>query len=103
MTKERRTNERVPLNLPARYDGLSGAHEARIEDISMGGCFVNARGQVDSGEIITVEIKMPSGEWLQLRGEVTSCQPGIGFGMVFSLLTEDEIRLTEQLIQPASA
>jgi hypothetical protein len=98
MNKERRTNQRVPLNLPARYDGLSGAHEARIEDVSMGGCFVNARGQVESGEAITIEIKLLSGEWLQLRGEVTSYQPGIGFGVVFSLLTEGEIRSLERLL-----
>ena len=98
MNKERRTNQRVPLNLPARYDGLSGAHDARIEDISMGGCFVNARGQVESGEPITVEIKMVSGQWLQLRGEVTSVQPGIGFGMTFSLLTEQEVLSLEQLL-----
>jgi PilZ domain len=68
MGQERRTDERVPLNLAARYDGLSGAHEARIDDISMGGCFVNARGQVEPGEIVTIEIKMTSGEWLPLRG-----------------------------------
>jgi hypothetical protein len=97
MNKERRTDERVPLNLPARYDGLSGAHEAKIEDMSIGGCFVNARGQVEPGEIITVEIKMSSGEWLQLRGEVTSSQPGIGFGIVFSFLTDEEERTLQQL------
>lgn len=98
MNKERRTNHRVPLNLPARYDGLSGAHEARLEDISMGGCFVNTRGQVEPGEAITIEIKMTSGRWLRLRGEVTSCQPGIGFGVVFSLLTAEELRSLEQLL-----
>lgn len=98
MTEERRTDLRVPLNLPARYDGLSGAHEARIEDIGMGGCFVNTPGQVNPGEVITVEIKMASGEWLQLRGEVTSHQPGIGFGIVFSFLTDDEERALRQLI-----
>jgi hypothetical protein len=98
MNKERRTNQRIPLNLPARYDGLSGAHEARIEDISMGGCFVNARGQVEAGEAITLEIKMASGEWLKLRGAATSSQPGIGFGMVFSLLTEKEVQSLEQVL-----
>ena len=98
MPEERRTDQRVPLNLSARYDGLSGVHEARVEDISMGGCFVNARGMVDSGEVITIEIKMPSGEWLPLRGEVTSCQPGIGFGMVFTFLTAEEENTLQQLI-----
>ena len=102
MNKERRINRRIPLNRPARYDGLSGAHEARLEDISMGGCFVNARGQVEPGEAITIEIKMLSGEWLKLQGEVTSCQPGIGFGVVFSLIREEEVISLEQLLHSST-
>lgn len=98
MTEDRRREERIPLNLSARYDGLSGAHEARIEDISLGGCFVNTAGQVGVGETITVEIKLQTGEWLQLLGEVTTQQPGIGFGMVFRLSTEAEERALRQLL-----
>src|SRR5882762_167804 len=90
MVRNRRIDERVSTNLPARWDGIAGTHEARIEDLSLGGCFVNTTGRVDVGEVVGVEIKLPSGEWLQLRGEVTSYQPGIGFGLVFSFLTEDE-------------
>jgi|SRR5947207_13385432 len=98
MNKDRRTNFRIPLNLPAKYDGMSGAYEAHIEDLSLGGCFVNARGQVESGEAITVEIKLPSGNWLKLRGEVTACHPGVGFGMVFTSLTTAEERALQKLI-----
>ena len=90
MTEERRTEERVPLNVPARWEGLSGYIAARIEDLSLGGCFINSRGTVELGELITLEIKRPSGEWLLLRGEVTSFQPAIGFGLVFPFLTSDE-------------
>ena len=78
-----------------RWDGLSRGVGARLEDLSLGGCFVNTRGLVNLGELITLEIKLPSGEWLPLRGEVTSCQPAIGFGLVFPFLTgeeEDELR-----------
>ena len=90
MSEDRRADERVSLNLPARWDGLAGLHEARIEDISLGGCFINTRGRVDIGEVVGVEIRLPSGEWLQLRGEVTSFQPDIGFGLVFTFLTAEE-------------
>jgi len=98
MNKDRRTNFRIPLNLPARYDGLSGAHEARIEDMSLGGCFVNARGQVHEGESIKVEIKLPSGRWLKLGGQVTAYQPGIGFGIVFANLTLEEEQDVQKLL-----
>ena len=90
MTENRRSDERVATNLSANWGGLAGDHEGRIEDLSLGGCFVNTTGRVDVGEIVGVELKLPSGEWLALRGEVTSYQIGIGFGLVFSFLTEDE-------------
>ena len=98
MTDNRRSDERVPINLSARWDGGAGAHEARIEDISLGGCFVNTTGRVDTGEVVVLEIKLPTGEWLQLRGEVTSYQQGVGFGLLFSFLTDDEEFALRQLI-----
>lgn len=98
MIKNRRSDERVSTNLPARWGGLSGNHEARIEDLSLGGCFVNTAGRVDIGEVVDVEMKLPSGEWLPLRGEVVAYQQGIGFGVLFSFLTEDEEQALKDLI-----
>jgi len=98
MVKNRRIDERVSTNLPARWDGISGTHEARIEDLGLGGCFVNTTGRVDVGEVVGVEMKLPSGEWLQLRGEVTPYQTGIGFGVLFTFLTDDEEQALRELI-----
>ena len=98
MTENRRSDERVSINLPVRWDGLSGSSEARIEDLSLGGCFINTSGRVDIGEIVGVSIKLPSGEWLQLRGEVTSYQAGIGFGVLFPFLTDEEEQALRELL-----
>src|SRR4026208_1771035 len=98
MTDNRRTDERVSTNLSVRWEGLSGKHEARLADASLGRCFVNPAGRVDPGEIVVFEIKLPSGEWLTLRGEVVSFQQGIGFGVVFPFLTEDEEVALRELI-----
>jgi hypothetical protein len=98
MDKNRRSDERISTNLPARWDGLSGQNEARIEDLSLGGCFVNTRGRVDIGEVVGIEMKLPSGEWLQLRGEVASYMAGTGFGVLFTFLTEDEEEVLRGLI-----
>ena len=95
---ERRTDQRVPLNLTANWSGSSGVQEARIEDMSLGGCFVNTTGRVDIGEDVVVEIKLPAGDWLQLNGTVVAYQAGIGFGVEFSLLTDiDEEAIRELL------
>ena len=93
---ERRSDQRVALNLDARWDGLAGSHEARIEDLSLGGCFVNTTRRADVGEDVVVEIKLPAGDWLQLSGKVVAAQQGIGFGVLFSMLTEvDEEAIRE--------
>lgn len=98
MTQNRRTDSRKSVNLTARWDGLSGQHDARIEDIGMGGCFVNTVTRVEVGEIVAIEIALPSGDWLQLRGEVTSCQAAVGFGLQFTFLTEDEESALKELL-----
>jgi hypothetical protein len=90
MRDERRSEQRFFANLPVKWDGMSGTNEAHIDDISLGGCFVNTTGRVEMDQVISLEIRMPSGQWLALRGEVASYQPGIGFGLVFTFLTEDE-------------
>ena len=95
---ERRADQRVPLNLTARWNGSSGVQEARIEDMSLGGCFVNTTGRVDIGEDVVVEIKLPAGDWLQLNGTVVAHQQGIGFGVEFSLLTEGDEEAIRELL-----
>jgi hypothetical protein len=98
MTENKRSDDRISTNLPARWGGITGDHEGRIEDLSLGGCFVNTMGRADVGEIVGVEIKLPSGEGLELRGEVTSYQQGIGFGLRFSFLTDEEEQTLRDLI-----
>lgn len=98
MPQERRRDERFNLNLPVKWDGMSGVHETRIEDISLGGCFVNTPARVELGEVVSIELRLPSGEWLPLRGEVTAFQPGIGFGMEFTFLTEEEDEALRDLL-----
>ena len=98
MTDNRRSDERVSTNLPVRWDGQSGRHEARIEDVSLGGCFVNTTGRVDQGEVVSLLIKLPSGQWLPLRGEVVSYLQGIGFGVLFSFLTDEEEQVLRELV-----
>ena len=98
MTENKRSDARISTNLPAHWGGITGDHEGRIEDLSLGGCFVNTMGRADVGEIVGVEIKLPSGEILELRGEVTSYQQGIGFGLMFSFLTDEEEEVLRDLI-----
>lgn len=98
MRDERRTDERVSLSLEANWEGLSGRHQARVGDLSMGGCYIDSSGRVSEGEIITFEIKLPDGRWLPLRGEVAHHLPNVGFSLRFSFLTDEEEDALAQLI-----
>jgi len=90
MENERREERRARVSLEAWWEGLSGRHQARVSDLSMGGCFIDTLGKADIGEFIAFSIKQPDGKWLQLRGQVASTDVHVGFSLAFTYLTEDE-------------
>jgi Tfp pilus assembly protein PilZ len=101
MSRERRSNERKQILLEAKWESLSSRHEARVDDVSLGGCFVNTYAQIEIGEHVNLEIQLPSGGWLRLGGKVASYQPGVGFGMSFTSLTPAETAGLKELIRTA--
>ena len=98
MPDERRRSARKRLLLEARWESMSSRHEARVDDVSLGGCFVNTYAKVELREHVNLEIQLPSGEPLRLRGEVASYQPGVGFGLAFASLSEAEKSILKELI-----
>ncbi len=99
MDDERRSDKRVGVNLSTRWRGVTGSHEGRIEDLSVNGCFVNTTGAADVGEIVSLLIKVPSGQWLPLRGKVVSTQQLVGFSLSFSILDEREQQSLGELVE----
>ena len=55
-------------------------------------------GQVSVGEIVMLEIKLPDGSWLALRGTVAYTYPGLGFSICFTFLTEEEQEKLSEVI-----
>ena len=98
MGEERRRSERKRVLLKAKWESMSHTHEARVDDVSLGGCFVNTFGRVEPHETVNLQILLPSGEWLPLQGEVASYQPGVGFGLAFTSLSEEEIKVLKELL-----
>ena len=101
MPDERRSKNRKRLLLEVKWASMSGTHEARVDDVSVGGCFVDTFARVEPNEEIDLEIQLPSGEWLPLRGHVASYQPGVGFGVSFTSLSESETTALEELMSSA--
>ena len=98
MSDERREEERVGVNLPVKWHGVTGVHEGRVEDLSTSGCFVNTTGAVAVGEIVSLLIQLPSGRWLSIRGSVMFYQQLTGFSVSFSILDDQERVILRQLI-----
>lgn len=97
---ERRREERVPLSLEVRWEVLSGRHaSARISDISLSGCYVEALAPVSLGEKVRLEVLMPTGRWLALRGQIVYKHPNLGFGLRFDELSELECKVLAQLVE----
>lgn len=99
MTDDRRSNKRKRILLEAKWESMSHTHEARVDDVSLGGCFVNTYGRVELQEAVNLQILMSSGEWLALRGRVASYHPGVGFGLSFDAPTEEESAMLRELIE----
>ena len=99
MTKERRSSQRKRILLEAKWESMSRTHEARVDDVSLGGCFVNTFGRVELNEPVNLQMELPSGEWLSLSGHVASYQPAVGFGMAFDSLSEEKLATLKELIE----
>ena len=97
MESERRKDERISVSLEAKFfGGAQGG--ARISDISLGGCYVETIAYFNAGDVIDVEIKMPNGTWLSLKGKISYTHPSMGFGMRFHDLSQYELDVLSGLM-----
>ena len=95
---ERRSTERKRVLLEAKWDSMHRTHQARVDDVSLGGCFVNTYSPVEIDEQVNLQILTPEGVWLSLRGKVVTYQLGVGFGMSFTKLSSEEEVVLKDLI-----
>jgi hypothetical protein len=99
MEDERRGEQRFPLPLEARWDGLSGKYTARLSDLSLSGCYIETLALVALGEELQFELKLPTGFWMPLRGTVVYLQPNLGFGIRFGQLKLMERNVLSRLLE----
>ena len=95
---DRRREERFEVCLDAVWDGKSGNYIARVTDLSEGGCYVDTLGDAHVGEILSFKLQLPTGEWLELTGEVAHETPPLGFGLRFVYLGDEQLEKLRTLI-----
>lgn len=100
---ERRQHERLNIYLRVRWEGLFGCYEGTVSDISAGGCFILSESQTTAREMVRLEIELHDGEWIKVWGEVSNQFPGVGFGVRYTELEdEDESKFSLSLAQTRS-
>lgn len=99
MLEERRVSERVRANLPARWEGAFTSRDGMVVDISTTGCFILSDDAVHPGELIRLEVELPTGRRLYAWGEVVYCFEEIGFALRFTGVDQTERLMLEALIE----
>ncbi len=95
--QERRTAERVRLNLKARWEGLMTQGRGAVSDLSSTGCFVLSSGEVTAGELIRLQIDFPRNVRI-VWGRVVYTVDEIGFALRFTFHDDADRRVLDGLI-----
>jgi len=95
--QERRTAERVRLNLRTRWEALTTQGRGAVTDLSPSGCFVLTGGEVSVGELIRMDISFPE-EIVSVWGQVVYAVAEIGFALRFNFgSVEQQVALNRLL------
>jgi PilZ domain-containing protein len=98
-TNQPRGDPRVTHYFECRWFGKWGAFDARLNDLSVSGCYiVNRRTTPSIGEIVEIDVVRTAKEPLPLSGEVVSTEPGIGFGVRFAGVDDNLRKQLETLM-----
>jgi two-component system chemotaxis response regulator CheY len=90
--------EHVNVSLDVVWHGSAGKYDARMGEISLKGCFIDSMGQEVLGETISFKVRLPSGIWVTLLGEVVYQEYPIGFEVRFTNLTQENQKLITQVV-----
>ncbi|MEO8650632.1 MAG: PilZ domain-containing protein, partial [Acidobacteriota bacterium] len=94
-----RDQERVPFLVEVMLNIASARCQARISDLSSGGCFIDSIVSVTPGDAIDFDLKHPSGDSMHFKGEITYAMPAIGFGVKFLDISESQKLFTERIVK----
>jgi PilZ domain-containing protein len=99
MTDDRRKQPRVPAIMNVVWEGANAKYDARTEDLTTDGCFIDTIGHVTVGEIIKFKMRLPAEDWIELQGEVVYVYPNTGFGIRFTNVSETDRKRLEWLVK----
>ena len=93
---ERRSEYRYEVCLDAAWEGTRS--NARVTDVSEGGCYVDSVCEAYIGEPLTISMLLPNNEWFEVTGEVAHHITRLGFGLKFVNLSNLQLQTVRWLI-----
>ena len=87
MAADRRGAYRVPGPFEATWNGSSGHRHVRITDFSLTGSFVEDVAEPAVGERVSVTLRVPGGDPIELVGRVAYVSRPLGFAVTFEINT----------------
>ena len=97
-----RTHERKAILTEIELTSASGRREARISDLSLGGCFVDTIVTARVGEEITLRLGLNSDHPIEVSGTIAYILDGFGFGIAFGELTDAAHAAVAKYMEPAA-
>jgi hypothetical protein len=73
--------------------------EGRLRNISVGGCFIEAGGEVSLGDRIQLRLSVPGLLYMQVAGMVVRRRQAEGFALRFNKLSATEQALLERAVR----
>jgi PilZ domain len=99
MSPERRRSPRVKVKLTARWQSALMRREASITSLSVRGCFVLSGGQVETREMVRLEITFPDGSQIFPWAVVVEQATEIGFAVQFSSMEDEDSERLKQFVE----
>jgi len=93
-----RKHERSQYLNEVVLEWASGRREARISDLSLGGCFVDTIVTIRPGDEVVIKGTLGGAAELELKGKVAYVMDGFGFGMSFDDLSDEAFQSLRQIL-----
>lgn len=99
MKTDKRRAERIKTNLDVGWEGVLTKQTGTISDLSTAGCFILTGGEVTKGELISIQINLPSLLYIEVWGNVVYMDKEIGFAVRFRDFSATQRTLLARVIE----
>jgi hypothetical protein len=94
-----RQHERIDFRVQIELQSASGRYEAYLSDLSQTGCYVDSRVEVGDGQDVSFDLVHPNGGRLAFTGKIVHNTPGVGFGLNFTDVTDEQSLFLKRMIR----